>query len=484
MATVSPQFSVTVRVELDARQEPLGQLTAAIAEAGGQLGGVDLVPGAGSEGKRVREFTVDARDQAHWEQIMRAIGSTRGARVLEYTDRTLQMHKGGKIAQHNKYPLKTRDDLSMAYTPGVARVCQVIHADRSKAFEYTIKRNTVAVVSDGSAVLGLGDIGPEAAMPVMEGKAMLFKEFADVDAFPLCLNTQDPDAIVETVKLVAPTFGGINLEDISAPRCFEIEDRLREEIDIPVFHDDQHGTAVVVMAALFNALKIVDKPIESLRVVMVGLGAAGIAVTKMMLASGVPEVIGCDRKGALSTEREDYQAGEMTEIKRWFSEVSNPEKRSGGPADVIEGADLFIGLSGAKVMPAEALGKMNDNGIVFAMANPNPEVMPEEAAPYVRIMATGRSDYPNQINNVLCFPGIFRGAMDAGAPAITEEMKLAAAQGIAAVVNEDDLDEDYIIPSVFNRDVAPAVAEAVVEEAKSAGIARVSEETGTFATVE
>jgi malate dehydrogenase (oxaloacetate-decarboxylating) len=483
-AMVSPQFSVTVRVELDARQEPLGELTSKIAECDGQLQGVDLVPGAGTEGKRVREFTVDARDQEHWEQIMRAIGGTRGARVLEYTDRTLQMHRGGKIAMENKFPLKTRDDLSMAYTPGVARVCQEIAADRQKAFEYTIKRNMVAVVSDGSAVLGLGDIGPEAAMPVMEGKAMLFKEFADVDAFPICLSTHDPDQIVTAVKLMAPTFGGINLEDISAPRCFEIEDRLREELDIPVFHDDQHGTAVVVMAALFNALKIVGKPIESLRVVMVGLGAAGIAVTKMMLASGVTEIVGCDRKGALSTEREDYVAGEMSGIKRWFAESSNPQHLSGGPADVIEDADLFVGVSGARVMEAEALAKMNEDAIVFAMANPNPEVMPEEAEPYVRIMATGRSDYPNQINNVLCFPGIFRGALDAGAPRITEEMKLAAAKGIAGVVSEEDLDEAYIIPSVFDRDVAPAVAEAVVKEARNAGIARVSEETGSFATVE
>jgi malate dehydrogenase (oxaloacetate-decarboxylating) len=286
------------------------------------------------------------------------------------------------------------------------------------------------------------------------------------------------------VKLIAPTFGGINLEDIAAPRCFEIEDRLRDEIDIPVFHDDQHGTAVVVMAALFNALKIVGKPIESLRVVMVGLGAAGIAVIKMMLARGVTEIIGCDRRGALSTDREDYVAGEMSGIKRWFAENSNPEQLSGGPAEVIEGADLFVGLSGARVMPADALGRMNEDPIVFAMANPNPEVMPEEAEPYVRIMATGRSDYPNQINNVLCFPGIFRGALDAGAPRITEEMKLAAAQGIADVVTEDDLDEAYIIPSVFDRDVTPAVAKAVVEEARHAGIARVSEETGSFATVE
>jgi malate dehydrogenase (oxaloacetate-decarboxylating) len=316
----------------------------------------------------------------------------------------------------------------------------------------------------------------------MEGKAMLFKEFADVDAFPICLDTQNPDAIVQTVKLIAPTFGGINLEDISAPRCFEIEDRLRDEIDIPVFHDDQHGTAVVVMAALFNALKIVGKPIESLRVLMVGLGAAGVAVTKMMHAGGVTDIIGCDRAGAISTERPDY--GEMSSIKRWYAQNSNPNKLSGQPADVIEGTDLFIGLSGPGVIEPGALGGMNEDAIVFAMANPTPEVMPEDAEPYVRIMATGRSDYPNQINNVLCFPGIFRGALDAGAPRITEEMKLAAAHGIANVVTDEDLSEDYIIPSVFDRDVAPAVAEAVVEEARRAGIARVSEETGSFATVE
>jgi malate dehydrogenase (oxaloacetate-decarboxylating) len=478
------QFSVTVRVELDARQEPLGKLTAAIAEAGGALQGVDLVPGAGSEGKRVREFTVDARDQAHWEQILRAIGSTRGARVLDYIDRTLAMHRGGKIAQENKFPLKTRDDLSMAYTPGVARVCNEIAADRAKAFEFTIKRNTVAVVSDGSAVLGLGDIGPEAAMPVMEGKAMLFKEFADVDAFPICLDTHDQDAIVDAVRLAAPTFGGINLEDISAPRCFYIEERLKQELDIPVFHDDQHGTAVVTMAALFNALKIVGKELADLRVLMLGLGAAGVAVTKMMLESGVTNVIGCDRQGALSTERDDYASGEMTDIKRWYAENTNPERVQGTPAEAIEGCDLFVGVSGPGLISAEDLQQMADDPIVFAMANPTPEVMPEEAEPYVRIMATGRSDYPNQINNVLCFPGIFRGALDAGAPRITEEMKLAAAKGIAEVVADEDLNEDYIIPSVFDRDVAPAVAAAVVEEARRAGIARVSEETGTFSTVD
>ena len=482
MPPVSAQYSVTVRVELDARQEPLGKLTASVAEAGGQLVGVDLIPGAGAEGKRVREFTIDAVDQEHWERILRGLGSIRGARVMEYTDRTMQMHRGGKVSVENKYPLKTRDDLSMAYTPGVARVCTAINQDRKLAFEYTIKKNTVAVVSDGTAVLGLGDIGPEAAMPVMEGKAMLFKEFAGVDAFPICLNTTDPEEIIRAVELIAPTFGGINLEDISAPRCFEIEDRLKESLDIPVFHDDQHGTAVVTMAALFNALKIIDKPIEELRVLMVGLGAAGVAVTKMMLAAGLTHVVGCDRRGALSTTREDYQAGELTGIKKWFAENSNPDHLLGTPDEVIEGMDVFVGLSGPGVIQAESLGKMNRDPIVFAMSNPDPEVSPEEAAKYVRIMATGRSDYPNQINNVLCFPGIFRGALDAGAPQITEEMKMAAARGIADVVG-DDLSADYIIPSVFDRDVAPRVAEAVVREAKLAGEARFNVETGAFTTL-
>ena len=483
MANVSAQYSVIVTIELDARQEPLGKLTAAIAGAGGQIVAVDLIPGAGAEGKRVREFTIDATDPEHWERILRGMGSVRGARVVEYQDRTMQMHRGGKISVENKYPVKTRDDLSMAYTPGVARVCMSIHEERSRAFEYTIKKNTVAVVSDGTAVLGLGDIGPEAAMPVMEGKCMLFKEFAGVDAFPICLDTKDPDEIVRAVQLMAPTFGGINLEDISAPRCFEIEDRLKDLINIPVFHDDQHGTAVVTMAALFNALKIIDKPIEELRVLMVGIGAAGVAVTKMMLAAGLTHVVGCDRKGALSTTREDYQAGEMSGTKKWFAENSNPEHLLGTPDDVIEGMDVFVGLSGPGIIQPESLGKMNRDPIVFAMSNPDPEVSPEEAAKYVRIMATGRSDYPNQINNVLAFPGIFRGALDAGAPQITEEMKMAAARGIASVVSDDDLSEDYIIPSVFDRDVAPMVAEAVVREAKRAGDARFSVDTGAFATL-
>jgi malate dehydrogenase (oxaloacetate-decarboxylating) len=340
------------------------------------------------------------------------------------------------------------------------------------------------VVSDGTAVLGLGDIGPEAAMPVMEGKAMLFKEFAGVDAFPICLATKDPDEIVETVRRIAPGFGGINLEDISAPRCFEIEDRLKAELDIPVFHDDQHGTAIVVLAALFNALKLTGKRIEDLHVLVVGLGAAGVAVTKILLEAGVRDVIGCDSRGAIHTEREDYLDGSMPPIKRWYAESSNPDRRSGGPGDVIDGADLFIGLSGARVMPADALGRMNRDAMVFAMANPNPEVTPEEAAPYVRIMATGRSDYPNQINNVLAFPGIFRGALDVRAPQITEEMKLAAARAVAAAIPEHELREDYIIPSVFNRDVAPAVAEEVARVAREGGTATERGQTIGFAAVD
>jgi malate dehydrogenase (oxaloacetate-decarboxylating) len=465
----SAQFSFVLRIRIDHRPGMLGRVATAIGQAGGTIGSIDLV--AIDDAHTVRDMTVDAAGTDHANQIVEQVGRVDGAEVLDATDRTFLMHVGGKIEQHNRHPLRTRDDLSMAYTPGVARVCTAIAEDRDKAFQYTIKRNTVAVVSDGSAVLGLGDIGPEAAMPVMEGKAMLFKEFGGVDAFPLCLSTKDTDAIVATVEAVAPTFGGINLEDISAPRCFEIEDRLKRSLDIPVFHDDQHGTAVVVLAALLNSLKITGKRIEDLDVLIVGLGAAGIAVTKILLAAGVNQVVGCDSKGALSTEREDYDDGSMTPVKRWFAESTNEDKRSGGPAEVIEGADLFVGLSGARVMPAEALGRMADDAMVFAMANPTPEVAPEEAEPYARIIATGRSDYPNQINNVLCFPGIFRGALDVRAREITEDMKMAAARGIAAVVRDDELREDHIIPSPFNRDVPKAVADAVAEQAKREGSA-------------
>jgi len=348
----------------------------------------------------VRDITVAAGDQEHWRPITAAVDAVEGATVIDTTDRTLLMHVGGKIEMRNKHPLKTRDDLSMAYTPGVARVCTAIADDRDKAFQYTIKRNTVAVVSDGTAVLGLGDIGPEAAMPVMEGKAMLFKEFAGVDAFPICLDTKDADEIVETVRRLAPGFGGINLEDISAPRCFEIEDRLKEDLDIPVFHDDQHGTAVVTLAALINACKLTGRDVADLRVLVTGLGAAGVAVTKILMAAGVSWIVGADSKGLVSTERADYADGSMNAIKRWYAGHTNPDKLTGAPADALEGTDLFIGLSGARIFPASELAKMNDDAMVFAMANPTPEVSPEEASQYARIVATGRSDYPNQINKI------------------------------------------------------------------------------------
>src|SRR5256885_9025824 len=477
--TPSAQFSLTIRVEIAHRPGMLGQVASAIGKAGGVIGAVDLVEV--SEDKLLRDITVDAADQEQWDAITRALDELEGVRVVDTTDRTFLLHVGGKIEQRNKHPLRTRDDLSMAYTPGVARVCSAIALDRDKAFQYTIKRNTVAVVSDGSAVLGLGDIGPEAAMPVMEGKAMLFKEFGGVDAFPICLDTKDTDAIVAAVQAIAPTFGGINLEDISAPRCFEIEERLKRALDIPVFHDDQHGTGVVVLAALLNAVKLTGRRLQDLDVLIVGLGAAGIAVAKILLQAGVTKIVGCDSRGALHTCRPDYEDGSMPPVKRWFAESTNPERRDGGPADVIEGADLFVGLSGARVMPAEALARMAGDAIVFAMANPTPEVTPEEAEPYARIIATGRSDYPNQINNVLAFPGIFRGALDIRARSITEEMKIAAAHAITSIIPDSELREDYVIPSVFNRDVAPAVAAAVAAEARAEGVAQADEDALGFA---
>jgi malate dehydrogenase (oxaloacetate-decarboxylating) len=347
----------------------------------------------------------------------------------------------------------------------VARICQAIHKEPLAVWSLTIKRNTVAVVTDGTAVLGLGDIGPEAALPVMEGKAMLFKEFGGVDAWPVCLATKDPDEIVRTVKAIAPVFGGINLEDIAAPRCFEIEDRLKEELDIPVFHDDQHGTAVVVLAGLINALKIVNKKPEDLKVVVLGAGAAGVACTKILMSAGVKDIIGCDRAGVLYKGRTEH----MNPIKVWYAENTNPRQIKGTISDAIEGADMFLGLSGPGLITVEDIKKMNRDPIVFAMSNPDPEIAPEEALPYVRVMATGRSDYPNQINNVLCFPGLFRGLLDAHATTVNEEMKIAAAQAIAAAVSERDLHEEYIIPSVFDRSVARAVARAVTEAAYRTG---------------
>jgi malate dehydrogenase (oxaloacetate-decarboxylating) len=466
---------------MDGGKGILGAVTSEIGEAGGIVDSVDIVEVDGSSS--LRDIVVDAWSREHWQHIIEAINRVDGAETIDTTDRTFLLHLGGKIEQSNRHPLKTRDDLSMLYTPGVARVCMAIADDDDKAFQYTIKRNTVAVVSDGSAVLGLGDIGPKAAMPVMEGKCCLFKEFGGVDAFPICVDTKDPDQIVETVERIAPAFGGINLEDIAAPRCFEIEDRLKETLSIPVFHDDQHGTAIVVMAAVLNAVKLTGRNLGDLRVLVIGLGAAGVAVAKILLEAGVTQIVGADSRGALHIKRDDYLDGSMNTIKRWFAETTNPECLSGTPADVIDGEDLLIGVSGAKALPAEALSRMNRDAMVFAMANPNPEVDPAEAAPYVRIMATGRSDYPNQINNVLAFPGVFRGALDVRAPAITEPMKIAAARAIAAIVDDSELREDYIIPSVFNRAVAPAVAQAVADEARAAGSAQAGQEVG-FAQAE
>ena len=474
--TPSAQYSLTLRVEIEHRPGMLGKVASAIGEAGGTIGAIDLVQVDGHH--TVRDITVDTADPADWPRLTNALEALSGARVLDSTDRTLQIHIGGKIEVQNKTPLKTRDDLSMAYTPGVARVCEVIRDDPDRAFQYTIKRNTVAVVSDGTAVLGLGDIGARAAMPVMEGKAMLFKEFGGVDAFPICLDTRDPDEIVAAVRAISPGFGGVNLEDISAPRCFEIEDRLRASLDIPVFHDDQHGTAVVVLAALLNALKLTGRSIGELRIVIVGLGAAGVAVARILMAAGARHIIGVDSRGALSVERADYLDGSIHPVKRALAEDTNAERRTGSVVDVLEGAHLLIGVSGARIFAASALARMGPDPIVFAMANPTPEVSPEEAAPYVRIMATGRSDYANQINNVLAFPGIFRGVLDVRAPAITEEMKTAAARAIAAVVRDDELREDYIIPSVFNRDVAGAVAAAVAGAARVSGAALAGAEVG------
>lgn len=466
MSIPSEGYSITLRLKLAHRPGVLGHVTSAIGAAGGNIGAVDIVD-VGAHAL-TRDITVAAGDEAHGEAIVEAVKALPDVTVINVSDRTFLRHLGGKIEIRNKRPLQTRSDLSMAYTPGVARVCLAIQKDPEKVYNLTIKRNCIAVVTDGTAVLGLGDIGPEAAMPVMEGKAMLFKEFAKIDAFPICLDTKDADEIVRTVKAIAPAFGGINLEDIAAPRCFEIEARLKRELDIPVFHDDQHGTAVVVLAAALNALKVVGKKIEEIKIVIVGIGAAGTACTKMLLDAGARNIIGCDLFGAVYRGRNV----EMTPDREWYAAHTNPDNLSGSLSDVIEGADMFLGLSGPRALPVEAVKKMKPDAIVFALANPTPEIMPDEAEPYVAVMATGRSDFPNQINNVLCFPGIFRGALDCRATDINEEMKLAAAYAIASVIKDDELHPEYIIPSVFNRNVAPLVAKAVEEAARRTGVAR------------
>jgi malate dehydrogenase (oxaloacetate-decarboxylating) len=470
MATTSPGYSITVRVETPATAGATIALTEAVGAVGGALTALDVVES--SPTGIVVDVSCDATDGKHAETITDAIRALDGFKVRKVSDRTFLLHLGGKLSVVPKVPLRHRDDLSRAYTPGVARVCLAIAENPEDARRLTIKRNTVAVVTDGSAVLGLGNIGPAAAMPVMEGKAALFKRFADVDAWPVCLDTQDSDEIVSIVKALAPGYGGINLEDIAAPRCFEIEARLRKMLDIPVFHDDQHGTAIVVLAALLNACRLTERNIEDVRVAMIGAGAAGVAVAKILLSEGVKSIVACDRTGAIHAAREDYLDGSMNTPKTWLAENTNLEQYDGLIGQALEGTDLFIGLSGPGIVDAEDLQRMNPEPIVFAMANPNPEVRPEDAERHVRVMATGRSDYPNQINNVLAFPGVFRGALDVRASQITDEMKLAAARGIAGVVREDELSEDHIIPSVFNREVSHAVAEAVSREAVRSGVAR------------
>jgi len=465
VAHVSAQFSATLRVVLEDRPGSFARLAAALGDAGGSLDAIDLV--RVDQDRKVRDVTVLAADSEHLDRIVAAVRALDGVEVENVSDRTFLLHLGGKIEVAAKSPLKTRDDLSMAYTPGVARVSMAIAEDPAKAWNLTIKQNTVAVVSDGTAVLGLGDIGPEAAMPVMEGKAVLFKEFGGVDAWPICLATTDVDEIVATIAAIAPGFGGINLEDIAAPRCFEIERRLREQLDIPVFHDDQHGTAVVVLAAFLNALRVVGKRPEDVKVVLTGVGAAGIATTKILLAAGVRRVVGCDRDGAVCRGRAGLDASKVE-----YAALTNPDGETGTADELLAGADVFIGLSGPGAVTAEAVATMADGAIVFAMANPTPEVLPEEIHGHAAVIATGRSDYPNQINNVLAFPGIFRGALDVRASQITEGMKVAAGHAIAAVIGDDELGPEYVIPSVFNRDVAPAVAAAVARAAVADGVAR------------
>jgi malate dehydrogenase (oxaloacetate-decarboxylating) len=461
----SASFSAIIRVRLSDRPGAFGELATAIGDAGGSLDAIDLVRVEGDS--KVRDVTVLASDAGHLERIVESIRALPGVDVDRVSDRVFLVHLGGKLEVQSRIPLKTRDDLSMAYTPGVARVCMAIHDDPSIVWNLTIKQNAVAVVTDGTAVLGLGDIGPEASLPVMEGKALLFKEFGGVDAWPIALATKDVDEIVRTVQAIAPVFGGINLEDISAPRCFEIERRLRESLDIPVFHDDQHGTAIVVLAAFLNALKLVGKRPEDVKVVLTGVGAAGVAVTKILLAAGVRNIVGCDRLGAIYAGREG-----LDEVKAGYAAITNPDGLEGTADELLAGADVFVGLSAPGAVSVEAVKTMADDAIVFAMANPTPEVPPEELEGFVAVMATGRSDYPNQINNVLAFPGVFRGALDVRASEITEEMKVAAGEAIAAVIPPEELSPEYIVPSVFNRDVATVVAAAVARAAEKAGVAR------------
>jgi len=461
---------MTLRLELTTASDVPGRLVTVVGQAGASIERLDVAARRGGpDAPSVpTELVVHCTDEDHIGAVVAAVAAVEGVRVLEVVDRTFAMHHGGKIEVGSKVAVTTSDELAMAYTPGVARVCTAIAADPRRAFDLTIRRTTVAVVTDGTAVLGLGDIGPAAALPVMEGKALLFKQFAGVDAFPVCLQVSSADELVETVQRLAPTFGGINLEDIAAPRCFEVEARLRDLLDIPVFHDDQHGTAIVTLAALRGAVAVVGRRLDDLRVVVAGAGAAGVAITKILQTAGVPDIVACDRGGALVAGRD----GADSPTKRWLAEHANPRQVGGTLAEVMAGADVFIGVSGPGTVRPEDVAAMAPAPIVFAMANPDPEVRPEALKGIAAVVATGRSDFPNQINNVLAFPGVFRGALDAGATTITDEMEVAAADAIASCVSSDDLARGVIVPSVFDDRVASRVAAAVAEAARAGGVVR------------
>ena len=458
--TPNSSFSVTIRLQIPNRVGMLASVTQAVASTGGNLGQIDLIQQSRQES--IRDISVDAASTEHAETIVQAVRELPDIQVLDVYDRTFNLHRGGKISIVSRIPLKSVSDLAMAYTPGVGRICKAIAQNPEEVYNLTIKQNTVAIVTDGSAVLGLGNLGPLAALPVMEGKAMLFKEFAGLDAFPICLDTQDTDEIVRAVKNIAPVFGGVNLEDIAAPRCFEIEKRLRAELNIPIFHDDQHGTAIVTLAALFNALKLVQKSLADIRIVINGAGAAGIAIARLLVKAGAETILMCDSKGIISTNRSDLNA----------EKLEFAVKAQGTLAGAVQGADVFIGVSAPGVLTPEMVQGMTKDAIVFAMANPIPEIQPELVPKNVTVMATGRSDYPNQINNVLAFPGVFRGALDCRARTITNNMCLQAANAIASLVKPTDLNREHIIPSVFDQRVASAVAAAVQQAAREEGIAQ------------
>jgi len=462
MATPSPGYSIIAKVQAPSTFTATSDLTALVAEAGAAITALDIVDA--SHDYNIINLTCNTRGKVHSQQIRDAIEAKEGFEVLSLSDRTFHIHQGGKLQTTSKVNVRNRDDLSRAYTPGVARVCKAIAKDNARARELTIKRNTIAVVTDGTAVLGLGDIGPEASMPVMEGKAVLFKQFANVDAWPVALDTKDTDEIVSIVKALAPAYGGINLEDISAPRCFEIEARLREELDIPVFHDDQHGTAIVTQAALNNALKVVGKDIADVRIVVSGVGAAGHAIIQLLKASGAQHIMAAGRDGVL-----EPNTAQRDEHRQWLADNTNAEGFSGSLKEALVGADVFIGVSAPNLLDESDVATMNDDAVVFAMANPDPEILPTDASKHAAVVATGRSDFPNQINNVLAFPGLFRGLLDAGASDITEDMLVAAADAISGTITDEELNPSYIIPSVFNPKVAPAVAQAVAQVAERNG---------------